>query len=203
MGQSLRPAAILHAGRTKLNNHATSIDFSHNIHSCSNMTRSFASNVFLVAILVLRTVSANLYHDGCTVSDYYSELWSNTNGISEWNRTDIGNLLQDTHRKVLPYTHSTKEDVWDALIDLDAGSTPGTVKLIYKNTEVAATPYGTSGYWNREHLWPKSHGVDTTGPDMTDIHHLRPADWVSEEKTWSCIPSCITSNSFSFLSCRT
>ena len=138
----------------------------------------------LTALLVFllsasRTASANLYHDGCAVSDYYAEL---SNSISEWNRTAIGNLLQSTHRTVLPYTHSTKEDVWDALIDLDAGSTPGTVKLIYKNTEVAATPYGTSGYWNREHLWPKSHGIETTGPDMTDIHHLRPADWVSAKE---------------------
>ncbi|MDK2977271.1 MAG: hypothetical protein PWP06_1746 [Candidatus Marinimicrobia bacterium] len=31
--------------------------------------------------------------------------------------------------------------------------------------------------WNREHVWPKSHGFpDETDTAYTDIHHLRPAD---------------------------
>ena len=31
--------------------------------------------------------------------------------------------------------------------------------------------------YSREHLWPKSHGVDYSGPDYTDLHALRPSDW--------------------------
>jgi endonuclease I len=31
--------------------------------------------------------------------------------------------------------------------------------------------------WNREHVWPKSHGFPSEGQlAHTDIHHLRPAD---------------------------
>ena len=31
-------------------------------------------------------------------------------------------------------------------------------------------------YWNREHLWSRSHGVGSSGKDNTDLHHLRPSD---------------------------
>ena len=38
------------------------------------------------------------------------------------------------------------------------------------------TDYGTCAYWNREHLWSRSHGVGSSGKDNTDLHHLRPSD---------------------------
>jgi len=86
-------------------------------------------------------------------------------------------LLKSTHRRNLPYTSSDKEDTWDALSDLDAGTESGTVRLIYAETEAVAEDSGEDGRsWNREHLWPKSHGVGYTGADFTDIHHLRPSD---------------------------
>jgi endonuclease I len=54
-----------------------------------------------------------------------------------------------------------------------------TVRLIYRQVDVPATVYGTATTWNREHLWPKSHGVGTSAAAaaFTDVHHLRPADW--------------------------
>jgi hypothetical protein len=129
-----------------------------------------------------------VHYSDCGIDDYYSVL--GLDQITNWDKESIGHLLRATHRTELPYTHSTKEDVWDALMDLDAGdatmidgSTKAvpTVKLIYKNSVVPAIPYGTTTTWNREHLWPKSRGVETSGPDMTDIHHLRPSDWVRIE----------------------
>ncbi|MGL4515024.1 MAG: endonuclease [Lacipirellulaceae bacterium] len=30
--------------------------------------------------------------------------------------------------------------------------------------------------WNREHTWPQSRNVDSTGPDSSDLHMLRPSD---------------------------
>lgn len=65
---------------------------------------------------------------------YYAQLPSGD--ISQWDRSTIGRLLKSTHKNELPYTHSTKEDVWDALIDLDAESLSGTVKLVYRNIDV-------------------------------------------------------------------
>ncbi|MEO0531821.1 MAG: endonuclease, partial [Planctomycetota bacterium] len=30
--------------------------------------------------------------------------------------------------------------------------------------------------WNREHTWPRSRGVNSSGPDNSDLHQLRPSD---------------------------
>lgn len=109
-------------------------------------------------------------YSGCQQDVYYGSLSANPS------RQEISNLLKTTHRNVLPYT-SNREDTWDALMDLDPGSQPGTVKLIYSDHEPqGAAPSGQSRPWNREHLWPKSHGVGFDGADFTDVHHLRPAD---------------------------
>ena len=112
---------------------------------------------------------------GCDFSDYYGELLSED--AQNWTRSSVETLLQSTHRNMLPYTASGRDDVWDALIDLDQGDTEGTVHLIYKDVDVPAVPYGTGDTWNREHLWPKSRGVEDSGADFVDVHHLRPADW--------------------------
>jgi len=105
------------------------------------------------------------------VSTYYSSLSSPLDATKQ----EIGSLLKSTHRRVLPYT-SGSEDTWDALADLDAGKQSNTVKLIYTETEVIAFDSAADKSWNREHLWPKSHGVGYSGADFTDIHHLRPSD---------------------------
>ena len=84
--------------------------------------------------------------------------------------------MKSTHRNRLPYT-STNFDTWDALIDVDIGFSTDTVRLIYKEADVSSLAYGTSDTWNREHLWPKSLGVGSSGYDYTDIHALRPSDW--------------------------
>ena len=91
-----------------------------------------------------------------------------------WQPSAISNILRLSHRNVLPYS-SSAEDVWDALIDLD--STDGLIRLIYRQVLVDALEFGTPETWNREHLWPRSRGVQESGPDNTDVHALRPADW--------------------------
>ena len=35
---------------------------------------------------------------------------------------------------------------------------------------------GNVGDWNREHLWPRSFGINSSGPDNSDIFNLRPSD---------------------------
>ena len=115
---------------------------------------------------------------GCSIDEYYQPLITKFgNDTSQWVRSDIEALLQQTHRRVLPYTDfNGGDDVWKALIDLDPGPQPNTVTLIYRNVSMPAEPHGTSNTWNREHLWPTSRGVGTSGAAHTDIHHLRPAD---------------------------
>jgi len=78
---------------------------------------------------------------------------------------------------VIPYT-STAVDVWDALKVLDAHPDDSSqVKLIYTQQGMAADLSGVATGWNREHLWPKSYGVGYEGPDFSDLHCLRAADW--------------------------
>ena len=130
--------------------------------------------LWLLALLPPLTQGQEYFSD-CDVDYYYASL--GLEDSSSWIKSALGELLKSTHRNHLPYTHSTKEDCWDSLIDLDKGSSSSTVHLIYKDVDVSSDSHGTSDTWNREHLWPKSLGVGTDGADMTDIHHLRPADW--------------------------
>ena len=134
----------------------------------------------------------DVLYNGCDLQNYYAGLWnSDMTGLREdVTRQELEALLESTHRKVLPYTgRNDQDDVWKALIDLDHGPNSSssssssnnnvdtTVRLIYRQTDVPARPYGTSDTWNREHLWPKSLGVEYSGPDFTDVHHLRACDW--------------------------
>jgi endonuclease I len=63
-------------------------------------------------------------------------------------------------------------------------ATPGNMLLVYDRVslDVAAINPGGSipGWdngisWNREHTWPDSRGLGGSGPDYSDLHHLRPA----------------------------
>jgi endonuclease I len=129
--------------------------------------------ITVLAVLSLSYVQAQgeIFFD-CNVDDYYGDLLSSS--PENWQPSAISNILRLSHRNVLPYS-SSAEDVWDALIDLD--STDGLIRLIYRQVLVDALEFGTPETWNREHLWPRSRGVQESGPDNTDVHALRPADW--------------------------
>ncbi|MEV7288141.1 endonuclease [Streptomyces sp. NPDC093252] len=69
--------------------------------------------------------------------------------------------------------------VWEALkvTDQDPRNASNVV-LLYSGISRAKTANGGStGQWNREHVWAQSHGDfgTATGPG-TDLHHLRPED---------------------------
>jgi endonuclease I len=122
--------------------------------------------VFILSC-ILSLVSFNNFID-CSLEDYYA-------GVQYWSQEELAFLVTRTHRSVLPYTSSTEEDVWDALIDLDGEN--GLISLVYSSHTFPETSHGTADTWNRKHLWPVSLGIDEDGPDYTDIHHIRPADW--------------------------
>jgi endonuclease I len=85
-------------------------------------------------------------------------------------------IIKGHHR--LPYS-SSSTDVWDALKQTDADTTnPSDVILFYTGWKRSASKeYDGGKGWNREHVWPKSHGFPSQSDTAyTDIHHLRPAD---------------------------
>ena len=69
--------------------------------------------------------------------------------------------------------------MWTALkdTDQDPNNTANVIEL-YTGRSISRSNYGGStGQWNREHVWAQSRGGFTTsaGPG-TDLHHLRPED---------------------------
>lgn len=91
-------------------------------------------------------------------------------------------LRQRLHDQVAGHTVLTYRQVWEALVVTDAvPGKPGFVRLIYtrRDQPVDRRDQGQNDpdSWNREHLWPKSHGFpDEENPAYTDLHNLRPAD---------------------------
>ena len=95
-------------------------------------------------------------------------------------RRVLHEIAEEGHRR-LSYA-----EVWSALDFTDEDpDNPDNVILLYtgrshpKPDKVSSTlnPNHNNDSWNREHVWPKSHGFPSEGQlAHTDIHHLRPAD---------------------------
>ncbi len=67
--------------------------------------------------------------------------------------------------KALPILHRT--DIHD--IDDET-------QLLLYNAEIDTQVWNNGAGWNREHTWPRSRGISTTGADNSDLHMLRPCD---------------------------
>ena len=106
-----------------------------------------------------------------------------------------GQELQSAlHKIIRGHIPKTYDDVWTCLEQTDEDPlNSNNVILLYtgrsqekeyrdQGTSVDYSQYdGGEGIyndsWNREHVWPKSHGFpDESDTAYTDIHHLRPAD---------------------------
>ncbi|WP_158857596.1 endonuclease I family protein [Lunatibacter salilacus] len=106
--------------------------------------------------------------------------------------TLVGEALKlALHRIIRNHTVYTYDQLWDILPDTDQDpSNPDQLILLYslRSQSVAHRDRGTrydyesNGYtlidsWNREHVWPKSHGFpNLKDTAYTDLHHLRPGD---------------------------
>jgi endonuclease I len=121
---------------------------------------------------------------------YYSTV--NWNQSSAALKSTLNSLISSGHTN-LPYT-SGSEDTWDVLQISDLISGSNNVSLIYgyedgsdaepKNDisrDKSLMSSGTcTGYWNREHIFPKSLATPALDTDSagsgTDLHNLRAAD---------------------------
>ena len=64
----------------------------------------------------------------------------------------------------------------DALQILDEDPNDITqIVLIYTGNSVLST-WDSGVTWNREHTWPRSRGISTSGADNSDLHMLRPSN---------------------------
>ena len=137
------------------------------ISLCSTFLRCMVASIATIIPFV-----ACQQYSYCDAISYYSAITDLTN------RDQLHSHIQNTHRTSLPYSSSSRDDVWDALAALDSDDSGENLLLVYGDKYVPVAPRdgGTCEYWNREHLWPRSHGVGESGYDNTDLHHIRPAD---------------------------
>jgi len=126
----------------------------------------------LLSLFAILSVASAQPFGGCNVDRYYDDLGA----TKSWDKGELHALLQSTHRNVLPFTSREDpgtDDVWAAIIDLDPGSTDGTVHLAYEDTDEVSIPFGQRT-WIKEHLFPILRGVGQFGPDYSDVHNIRP-----------------------------
>ncbi|WNZ11289.1 endonuclease [Streptomyces sp. 11x1] len=88
-------------------------------------------------------------------------------------------LKSSLHSIIDGHTTISYSAVWNALkvTDQDPNNS-NNVKLLYSGiSRSKSLNGGSSGNWNREHVWAQSHGdFGTSAGPGTDLHHLRPED---------------------------
>lgn len=101
------------------------------------------------------------------------EYYEKVKGLKGENLKNALNDVIDAH------TELSYDDAWSALKELDENpAKKEEVLLLYSGVSLSeAANGGGVDEWNREHVWPKSHGnFGTTMGAGTDLHHLKPAD---------------------------
>ena len=104
------------------------------------------------------------------IEGYYSTI----NGQSGSELKSALNSIIDNHNSI-----SYTPGVWDAHEDLyEDPNNADNIILFYSQASIDKSNQdrgdSPSTYFNREHLWPRSYGIGTSGSDNTDLHHLVP-----------------------------
>jgi endonuclease I len=141
-----------------------------------NVTDNTTEAIPIDALFNTSTAPVNdTIYFGCDMKDYYAGLPSN---MASWTMDLVEALLVKTHMNTLPSLGADGEDnVLDALVDLDAGNTTGTVYLYMRDIDFDAKQQNTPEGWKRGDVWPLSRGADLTTRAGTDVHSKLPEDW--------------------------
>ena len=120
-----------------------------------------------VVCTTLSGTSAASYYTGNYTYENLSDMSSSSL------KSNLSTLMKSTHKNISSY-----DDCHYKANRTDCENENGSSKklsLIY--TSYTATMSQWNG-WNREHVWPKSLGGDTTSGGGADLHHIRPSDAV-------------------------
>ncbi len=140
------------------------------------MTRTVLLFLIFSSIIVFASETDNL-NTNAIPAGYYDNAAGLTGSVLQ---TALHYIINGHTR--YPYTSSSSTDVWDILMDTDEDTTnANNVILLYTGRSQAKTFNSSSSNdpdaWNREHVWPKSHGFpNSSDTAYTDVHHLRPSD---------------------------
>ena len=120
---------------------------------------------------------------GCAQADVYEPpagYYSTAAGLTGAAlKTELHNII-DNH------TVRSYDDARIILQDLDENAAdPNYITLIYTGVPLNVSVISPGGpipgwdagiSWNREHCWPRSFGIDTSGADNSDLFNLRPCN---------------------------
>lgn len=128
-----------------------------------------AHNTFILCTII----AVNLFSIigvSAQIEGYYSTI----NGQSGSELKSALNSIIDNHNSI-----SYTPGVWDAHKDLyEDPNNADNIILFYSQASIDKSNQDSGGspstYFNREHLWPRSYGIGTSGSDNTDLHHLVP-----------------------------
>lgn len=131
----------------------------------------------VVAVSALSMTVAQQF-DNCTLESYYQPLMDAKGAPENWVWDDIVDLVTSTQRNSLPSTSAMSggDDIFAALADLDRGTDPDNVVLLYRNEEIPAIPAGTPQSWAAERLFPIMRGASRESTAANDVFNLRAAD---------------------------
>jgi serine protease len=110
--------------------------------------------------------------DGYAFDTYYAGAQGKTSAEL---KSKLNLIIRD-------HVRFTYTQVWDGLnyADEDPANANNVILLYTGRSEPKTNRVGMSNSldaWNREHVWPKSHGFPSSSQHAyTDLHHLRPAD---------------------------
>ena len=145
------------------------IDINSGIYQASGQPSKYSSQYNSgqrdVVATTLNGTSADSYYSGSYEYDVLSQK-----SASEI-QTALATLMKSTHSYISSY-----DDCHYKANRTDCENEQGSsnkLSLIY--TSYTATMSQWNG-WNREHVWPKSLGGDTTSGGGADLHHIRPSD---------------------------
>lgn len=143
---------------------------------------------------VTGALSAYFSHPGMTGTTAFAAAGTSgptdpppTGGTSPWDSTyyapAIGRtgtaLRTSLHDIIDGHTKLSYDAVWTALKDTDQDpGNPANVIELYTGRSISKNSNGGStGNWNREHVWAQSRGgFSTSAGPGTDLHHVRPED---------------------------
>ncbi len=141
---------------------------------------------------VTGALAAYFSHPGMTSTSAFALSGGTTEpppsgGTSPWDSTyyapavgKTGTALRTSLHDIIDnHTTLSYDAVWTALkdTDQDPSNTANVIELYTGRSISKSSNGGSTGNWNREHVWAQSRGGFTTsvGPG-TDLHHIRPED---------------------------
>lgn len=83
-------------------------------------------------------------------------------------------LAQALHQVISPHIVRSYGNARQALAVLDRSDADPTRLRLFYNGLLVSKQWDSGATWNREHTWPRSLGVGSSGPDNSDLHMLRP-----------------------------